>query len=325
LGGEVHANDGKPSDLSALFAQYGVEPFLEATNLLVAVLDKECRLLSWNRAFNPLKQAHPDKSCLRDLLVSSSVASCDRLLAAALDQRIRAKGELEFVGELGSNNFVCLFIPLPGQRGLFIGEPISLAPALDEVTAELQSTKRILVIKETELKAVLAQANEVSHTDALTFLPNRRQIIGDLQREVIFSDRYGIPLTISMLDVDYFKKINDTYGHPVGDEVLRSLAGQLRDHIRYPDTIGRYGGDEFMIVLPHSKLNAAAQQAERLCRHIRSLQIKSGDQDVKMTVSIGIAQYKVHREDWQTLLARADAALYQAKKNGRDQWVASEE
>jgi diguanylate cyclase (GGDEF)-like protein len=136
---------------------------------------------------------------------------------------------------------------------------------LEAVTAELRSAKRILNIKETELKAVIAQADEVSHTDSLTYLPNRKQIIGDLQREVIFSDHYGTPLTISMLDVDYFKRINDTYGHAVGDEVLRRLASEMRDHIRYPDTIGRYGGDEFLIVLPHSTLKAAAQQAERLC------------------------------------------------------------
>ncbi|HEX2993301.1 MAG TPA: diguanylate cyclase, partial [Anaerolineales bacterium] len=296
------------------------------TNSLVAVLDKEGRLLSWNPAFGALKHNRPDKIYLKDFLVPPSVGTLAQLLATALEQRIRTKGELEFVGEEGrTDNFVCLSIPLPGQQVLFIGEPVSLASALEEATAELQSTKRILSIKETELKAVLAQADEVSHTDALTFLPNRKQIIGDLQREVIFSDRFGTPLTVSMLDVDYFKQINDTLGHPVGDEVLRSLAGELRDHIRYPDTIGRYGGDEFLIVLPHSMLKAAAQQADRLCKHIRSLLIKSGEKDIKISVSIGVAQYRVHREDWQALLNRADEALYKAKKNGRDQWVASEE
>ena len=321
----MHADDTKPSELAALFAQYGVEQFLEATSSLVAALDKNGNLLSWNPAFEALKPTRRGKICLQDLLFPASASPCEQLLATALDQRIRTKGELEFAGETHSDNFVCLFIPMPGGCVLFIGEPVTQAATLEEVTAELQSTKRILAIKETELKAVLAQADEVSHTDALTFVPNRRQIIGDLQREVIFSDRYGTPLTISMLDVDYFKKINDTYGHPVGDDVLRSLAGELRDHIRYPDTIGRYGGDEFLIVLPHSMLNAAVQQAERLCKHVRSLLIKAGDREIALTVSIGVAQYKVHREDWQTLLSRADAALYWAKNNGRDQWVASEE
>jgi diguanylate cyclase (GGDEF)-like protein len=214
---------------------------------------------------------------------------------------------------------------MPAQQVLLIAEPVTLTSELEAVTADLQRTKRILTIKETELKAVIAQADEVSHTDDLTFLPNRKQIIGDLQREVIFSDRYGTPLSISLLDIDYFKKINDTYGHTTGDEVLRSLAGDLRNRIRYPDTIGRYGGEEFLIVLPHSPLKAASEQAERLCRHTRSLRIRAGEHEIALTISIGIAQYKIHNEDWEAFLNRADAALYRAKHNGRDQWVAAEE
>ena len=208
---------------------------------------------------------------------------------------------------------------------MFVGELVTLVSTLEAVTAELQRTKRILTVKETELKAVIAQADEVSHTDALTFLPNRRQIISDLQKEVIFADRYGTPVSISMLDIDHFKKINDTYGHTVGDEVLRTLGNELRDHIRYPDTIGRYGGEEFLIVLPHSTRKAASEQAERLCRHVRSVRIKSGEEEIAVTVSIGVAQYKVQKEDWEIFLSRADAALYRAKNSGRDRWAVSEE
>ena len=313
------------SELTALFAQYGVEPFLESTTLLVAVIDKDGNLLSGNPAFEVFRQAHQDKANLRNFLSSASEELFTRLFSTTLGQRIRTKGELEFVGEAHNDHFMCLFIPMPGRQVLFIGEQVTLPATLEAVTAELQRTKRILTIKETELKAVIAQADEVSHTDALTFLPNRRQIIGDLQREAIFSDRYGTPLTVSMLDIDHFKQINDTYGHTVGDKVLQNLAGELRDHIRYPDTIGRYGGEEFLLVLPHSTLRAASQQAERLCRHIRSLRIQSGEHEVAITVSIGIAQYKIHSEDWQGLLGRADTALYQAKKYGRDQWTVAEE
>ena len=223
-----------------------------------------------------------------------------------------------------AENFICLLIPLPSQRILLIAEPAAIPSELEAVTAELQKTKRILTVKETELKAVLVQADEVSHTDALTFLPNRRQIIKDLQEEVIFSDRYGTPVSISLLDIDHFKKINDTYGHTVGDEVLRTLASELRDHIRYPDTIGRYGGEEFLIVLSHSTLHAAAEQAGRLCKHVQSLSIKSGEHKIAVTISIGVAQYKIHKEDWEAFLSRADAALYQAKNSGRNQWAIAE-
>ena len=313
------------SQLATLFAQYGVEPFLESTSLLVVLLDKDGTLLSWNPAFETHKEIHPGKIHLKDFLSSASGILFDRILTTTLDKRIRTKSNLEFLGEGLSNSFICLFVPLPGGRVLLIAETVLLASALAMVTAELEHTKRILTIKETELKAVLAQAEEVSHTDALTFLPNRRQIIKDLQNEANFSDRYGTPLSISMLDIDYFKTINDTYGHTVGDDVLRNLAVELREHIRYPDTIGRYGGEEFLIVLPHSPLQAAADQAERLCRLVRSWVIKSGAREFAVTVSIGVAQYKVHKEDWQLFLNRADAALYRAKNTGRDRWAVSED
>jgi diguanylate cyclase (GGDEF)-like protein len=321
----VHA-DPLGRELAAMFAQYGVEPFLEGTNMLVVILDKEGSLLSWNPAFDALRGARHDQIQLRNLLSAPSEELFDRLLVTTLQTRTRTKGGLEFVSQARHDNFMCILIPMPGQRVLFIGEQVTLASALEAVTAELQRTKRILTVKETELNAVIAQAEEVSHTDALTFLPNRRQIIGDLQREVIFSDRYGTPLTISMVDVDHFKNINDSYGHTVGDEVLRSLASELRDHIRHPDTIGRYGGEEFLIVLPHSTLKAASEQAERLCRHVRSLQLRSSGYEIAVAISIGIAQYRVHEEDWDGFLKRADAALYKAKNSGRDRWaVAGEE
>jgi len=321
----VRADGEKLSELTILFAQYGVESFLEATNLLVVLLDKDSSLLTWNPAFEALQQTRGEQTHLKDFLSPPSQALLDQLISTTLQQRIRTKGGLEFVGETRNDDYMGLLIPMPGQRALFIGELVTMASALEAVTAELQQTKRILSIKETELKAVIAQAEEVSHTDALTFLPNRRQIVKDLQEEVIFSERYGTPLTISMVDIDHFKNVNDTYGHTVGDEVLRSLAGELRDHIRYPDSIGRYGGEEFLVVLPHSTSRAAGQQAERLCRHIQSLVIKAGEHEISLTISIGIAQYQIQQEDWQAFLNRADAALYQAKNNGRDQWAVAEE
>jgi diguanylate cyclase (GGDEF)-like protein len=238
-------------------------------------------------------------------------------------ERARARGNLEFAQENRNISSACLFVPLPGERMLFIAEP-GATTDLDAVAAELQTTKQRLQRKETELKAVIAQANEVSHTDSLTFLPNRRQIIGDLQREVTFSDHYGTPLAISLLDIDHFKRINDTHGHVTGDEVLRKLADELRQHIRHPDTIGRYGGEEFLVILPHSTVIAATEQAERLCKYVRSLVIQAGERTISLTISMGLAQFKIHREDWQTFLRRADKALYQAKNNGRDQWVVAE-
>lgn len=193
-----------------------------------------------------------------------------------------------------------------------------------QLEAEHQKVKRQLEIKEIEVRAILAQAHEIANTDVLTFLPNRRKIITTLQEEVIRSDRYKTPLSLSVLDLDHFKKINDTYGHTSGDEALRSASACLRDQIRHPDMIGRYGGEEFLIVLPNSESRAAAEQASRLVQKIRDLKVETHDHVFFVTISVGIAQFRIGEENWEQFLHRADEALYKAKEQGRDQWVVAD-
>jgi diguanylate cyclase (GGDEF)-like protein len=198
-----------------------------------------------------------------------------------------------------------------------------LRARLNETEKELDDAKRMLKIKEIELDAVIAQAEEVSHVDALTCLPNRRQIIKTLQVEVNRAERYNTLLSISMIDIDHFKKVNDSYGHTVGDQVLFQLANILQESIRNPDTVGRYGGEEFLVVLPNTRLEQAAEQAARLCKCIREADIEIGDV-LRLTVSIGVAEYRYGQENWQKFLSRADMALYAAKNAGRDRWAVSE-
>lgn len=321
----MHAKPEGSSELAVWFALCGVEAFLESTNALVAILDEEGKLLSWNPAFGQLKQNLPNARSVKDFLSSPSRVLFDEFLRNALAERKRKNANLEFAWENRWGDFSGLFIPLPEERILFIAEPVHGISDLESITAELEKIKRSLAIKETELKAVLAQADEVSHTDALTFLPNRKRIIADLQREVMFSDRYGTPVAISLIDIDFFKNVNDEYGHLAGDEVLRRLAMELRDHIRHPDVIGRYGGEEFLVVLPHSTVKAAIEQAERLRKHVQNLVIQANEAEIRLSISLGVAQYRIHREDWQTFLSRADAALYIAKNSGRNRWASAEE
>ncbi len=194
---------------------------------------------------------------------------------------------------------------------------------LEETKKMLEAANRIIKIKEIELKAVIAQAEEVSHIDELTCLPNRRQVIKELQNEVIRAERYKTPVSLSMIDIDHFKRINDSYGHTVGDQVLFHLANILQESVRDPDTVGRYGGEEFLVVLPSTRLKEAAGQAARLCRRIRETEINVGE-TIKLTVSIGVAEYRHGQENWQKFLSRADMALYEAKNAGRDRWAISE-
>ena len=198
-----------------------------------------------------------------------------------------------------------------------------LSDELAEIQKELDAARRTIKNKEIELKAVLAQAEEVSHVDELTCLPNRRQVIKTLQNEVIRAERYRTPLSLSMIDIDHFKKINDSYGHTVGDQVLFQLANILQEGVRDSDTVGRYGGEEFLVVLPNTRLSDAAEQAARLCKRIREAEINIGEA-VQLTVSIGVAEHRYGQESWQRFLSRADLALYDAKNSGRDRWAMSE-
>ncbi len=197
-----------------------------------------------------------------------------------------------------------------------------LEAELQKTRAELEEVKRQLRAKDIELEAVRVQADEVSHTDALTYLPNRRMVINTLQTEVHRSERYRTPLSISMIDIDHFKTINDSFGHTVGDQVLRQLATLLREKIREMDMIGRYGGEEFLLILPNTHLNDAAEQAARLCRLVREAEFNIG-QKTHLTISIGVAEYRIGKENWQKFLSRADMALYEAKNKGRDRWAVS--
>ncbi len=265
---------------------------------------------------------------LSGLIPAPQRAAFEQLLESVRRNHLSAQTLLEFgppdqracydclLVHIGKGRVLLLATPLPAQTA----SPPLLGP-LEQLNAELQEVRRKLEIKEKELQAVLAQVDEVAHTDPLTYLSNRRHILGELQREVMRSERYNTPLSISMIDLDHFKRINDTYGHSAGDQVLRFVAMQLRDHIRLPDIIGRYGGEEFLVLLPNSMATAAGEQAARLCQHIRSTPVLLNDREIRLTVSIGVAQYHAGQDDWQTLLQRADQALYRAKQDGRDRWI----
>jgi diguanylate cyclase (GGDEF)-like protein len=189
---------------------------------------------------------------------------------------------------------------------------------------ESESAKKIARNKQIEVEGIVTQANEVAQVDALTFLPNRRMIVRELQDEVLRAERYNTLLSISVADVDFFKRVNDTYGHIAGDEVLRQVAYQLRDHIRHPDLAGRYGGEEFLILLPNTASTEAAEQAARLCKYVRETNVSVNNHILNVTISIGVAQFRHGLDTWDTLLNRADNAMYEAKGNGRDRWVVAE-
>jgi diguanylate cyclase len=163
----------------------------------------------------------------------------------------------------------------------------------------------------------LARAEQESATDGLTGLSNRRTLDRELQHAFVDARAGGPQLTLALLDLDDFKRINDTFGHQIGDEVLRRTARVLMDHTRSQDLTARYGGEEFVVAFRGASLRGALRAAEQLCRRIREVPWSQVHEELAVTVSIGVAA-AADAEDVADLLARADHHLYRAKHLGKD-------
>jgi len=160
--------------------------------------------------------------------------------------------------------------------------------------------------------------------DGLTGLFNRRALFRQLDREMARSRRHGSPLAMLLVDLDRFKRINDHYGHPVGDEALRQMAGVLVGQCRTEDLLGRYGGEEFMVVAANTDGDGASRMAERIRAGIEARTLATAKGELSLTASIGVTGWQPG-ETLDLLVARADAALLQAKEAGRNRVVRLEE
>lgn len=163
---------------------------------------------------------------------------------------------------------------------------------------------------------------EIATRDSLTGLLNKKEILRILEAELERAQRHEENVSVMMLDLDYFKDINDTYGHQTGDDVLVAAARMIEKHVRGIDYVGRYGGEEFLIVLPATSRVESSEIAERIRRSLETTPIAvSKSEHVHLTISIGMAIYPGDSEEQQTLLSYADQALYHAKAAGRNQVV----
>jgi diguanylate cyclase (GGDEF)-like protein len=192
----------------------------------------------------------------------------------------------------------------------FLVKPFDAA----ELKARLGSGRRIVQLQE--------QLRETARRDALTGLCNRAVILDTLERECERSRRERRPLAILLADLDHFKQVNDTYGHLAGDAVLRQTASHFAEVLRPYDAVGRYGGEEFLVVLPGCDGPSAASLAERLRHHIAGAAVHTDEQTISITLSLGVAAWHGEGEaDPVGLLRAADEALYRAKDAGRNRSV----
>ncbi len=154
--------------------------------------------------------------------------------------------------------------------------------------------------------------------DFLTKIANRRAFERRLEEEFQRTKRYRSVFALIMIDIDYFKKVNDRYGHIAGDQVLRVVAQVLEEQTRFNDFVSRYGGEEFAVLLPESTAGQGRYVADKIRQAVENTSFLHAGEKIKVTISAGVGQVDAARDTPETLIERVDAALYQAKKNGRN-------
>lgn len=188
------------------------------------------------------------------------------------------------------------------------GKPLFLAGIVFDITERK--------LRQVELEQLNRDLSEKSQTDELTQLRNQRAILARLQKEMDFSIRTGGNLSVLMLDIDDFKKVNDLYGHVIGDTVLADVAAIISRSVRAKDLAGRYGGEEFLVVLSNADGKTASSVASRI---VRSVEAHTFQENVRVTISCGIGRFE--KENMSELITKADKNLYEAKRQGKNRVV----
>jgi diguanylate cyclase (GGDEF)-like protein len=211
-------------------------------------------------------------------------------------------------------------VPLKRDKGV-IGALVVAADAEEAITADELETLEVLGTVAAAQLEIVWEIDEVSkraRQDALTGLANRRSFDEHLRRLLNEAERFGQPLSLVLADIDHFKRINDTWGHEAGDEVLRRVARALQEGVRQVDVAARYGGEEIALLLPQTSMAGAADLADRLRRAVAGRPVKFKGEEIAVTLSFGVAAFPTSVRTRDGLFRAADQALYEAKAGGRN-------
>lgn len=200
----------------------------------------------------------------------------------------------------------CMLLPVKGADG----KPEAVCVVVLDATD--------IAITQGMLHDAMAKLSDASNRDGLTGIYNRRYLESRLATEFDRTRRYGGTFSVLLFDLDHFKKVNDTYGHLGGDAVLVDIAGRVSDMLRSSDMVGRYGGEEFGLILPETPIEGARIFAERLRAFVAQAPVEFGDQEIPVSVSIGATEYSADMSDYGRLIHQADVALYASKAGGRN-------
>lgn len=194
--------------------------------------------------------------------------------------------------------------------------PLNTAPDKNKAVAWV-------AVNISERKRLEKKLTELSVKDALTGLYNRRYIYDDISKRIASFGRYKVPFSLAFIDIDYFKRINDSYGHDAGDEILKALSDLVLSELRKSDIFARFGGEEFIAVFPNTSKKDAAVFVERLRNTIQGQRVETNSGTIEFTVSIGLTEVTNSDKTFDSIVKRADEALYIAKEKGRNCLVIS--
>jgi len=201
----------------------------------------------------------------------------------------------------------CTFLPIKGESGDIEFVCVTLFDVTDTS------------IYESMLKNAVRSLAEASNRDGLTNVYNRRFLETSMAKEFSRIKRYGGTLTFIIIDLDHFKAVNDNHGHLAGDEILKVAAKRIAEGLRTADTLSRYGGEEFAVMLPETPIDGATILAQRLCDNLAATPVQFGDNSITVSASLGVAEFQADMESYEIMISRADDMLYRSKENGRNQ------
>ena len=207
-----------------------------------------------------------------------------------------------------------------GSLRMMISSMVTATFEMAQNTKELESNLARSKDQITKLNSSIESIRAESMTDALTGIANRKKFDVTMERETVITRQASEELCLLLCDIDFFKKFNDTHGHQAGDMVLQAVSRGIMQHTRQSDTLCRWGGEEFILLLDNCPLDEAVKRANIIREAIKEQSVAFGRNQIRVTLSIGVTE-QVPGEDLEPFIARADAALYQAKEGGRDQVV----
>jgi diguanylate cyclase (GGDEF)-like protein len=302
-------------------------------NARIIVADTDRRtagVLSWLLAEQGFESsvAHPPAAvdqALRWLIPDLLLIDGDDPELAAIVSRVRREDRFAAMRIIAATRADAGAVRIPDGADDCVTKPYRAVEVLIRVRSQLRAAEELAKARAAfeTLESTIAdnrRLEELATTDPLTRVLNRRALADRLAIEMDRSRRYASQLAILLIDIDYFKRVNDTAGHLAGDEVLRQVAGHVQSAVRTVDIVARYGGEEFVVILPETSPVGGKTFAERLRQGIEAHQFNVGNLEIRLTVSIGISTFPAADiASADDLVARADAAMYRAKQDGRNQ------